>query len=77
MPRVKLNVYAGLRAYLGGRASIEVELRPGETLGEVLDRLGVPRAQTRILFVNNRHATLDQPLEPGDHVGVFPAIGGG
>lgn len=75
--RVKLNVYAGLRACVGGQASVEVEIQPGETVGQLLDRLTIPRNQTRILFVNHRHATWDQPLADGDQVGVFPAIGGG
>jgi molybdopterin converting factor small subunit len=77
MQHVKLNLYATLRAYLGGRASTELEIEPEETLGAVLARLGIPHEQTRILFINNRHATLDQPLHGGDQVAVFPAIGGG
>ena len=75
--RVKLNVYAGLRACVGGQGSLEVEVRPGETVGQLLDRLAIPRNQTRILFVNHRHADWDQPLADGEQVGVFPAIGGG
>lgn len=77
MARVTLKVYAGLRACVGGRGSLEVELRPGETVGQLLERLAIPRNQTRILFVNHRHALWDQPLADGDQVGVFPAIGGG
>jgi len=77
MARVQLNVYATLRSYVGGAPSVEVDVEPGETVGEMLERLGVPTDQTRILFVNNRAATLAQALEDGDRVGVFPAIGGG
>lgn len=74
---VKLNAYATLRTYLGGAATIETEIEPGQTVGELLDRLKIPREQTRIIFVNNRAASLTYPLEGGDHIGVFPAIGGG
>jgi len=77
MARVQLNLYATLRSYVGGAPSVEVDVEPGETVGEMLERLGVPPDQTRILFVNNRAATLAQALEDGDRVGVFPAIGGG
>ncbi len=77
MARVQLNLYATLRSYVGGAPSVEVDMEPGETVGEMLERLGVPPDQTRILFVNNRAATLAQALEDGDRVGVFPAIGGG
>jgi molybdopterin converting factor small subunit len=77
MPRVKLNLYAALRAYIGGKPSVELEIEPGQTVGELLDRLGVPRGQTRILFVNNRTAGLSDKLSGGEQIGVFPAIGGG
>lgn len=77
MAHVKLNAYATLRAYLGGAASKELEIEPGETVGQLLDRIGVPRDQTRIVFVNNRASSLADPLQGGEHVGVFPAIGGG
>jgi hypothetical protein len=63
MALVKLNAYATLRAYLGGAASKEMEIQPGD--------------QTRIIFVNSRAASLADRLHGGEHVGVFPAIGGG
>ena len=77
MPQVSVNLYATLRAYVGGSPSVEMDIEPGETVRQVLDRLGVPPEETRILFVNNRAAKLSQPLEDGDRLGVFPAIGGG
>lgn len=77
MPRITLNLYAHLRAHVGGAATVEVDIQPGQTVREVLQSLGVPSDQTRVLFVNNRAASLSQPLNHGDRVGVFPAIGGG
>jgi sulfur carrier protein ThiS len=77
MALVKLNAYATLRAYMGGAASKEMEIEPGETVGDLLDRMGIPRDHTRIIFVNSRAASLAFPLHGGEHIGVFPAIGGG
>jgi len=77
MPQIKINLYATLRAYAGGAASIEVDVEPGQTIRQVLDQAGVPPERTRIVFVDNRAADLDQPLHGGEQVGVFPAIGGG
>ena len=77
MPRVKLNLYAALRAYIGGKPSVELEIEPGLTVAGLLDRLGVPRGETRILFVNGRAAALSDKLSGGEQIGVFPAIGGG
>jgi len=77
MARVKLNLYATLRAYVGGVPQVETEIEPGQTVGDLLDRLGVPRDQTRIVFVNSRAASICCPLQGGEQIGVFPAIGGG
>lgn len=77
MARVQVNLYATLRSHVGGAASVQVDIEPGDTVGQVLESLGVPPEQTRILFVNNRAAKLSQALEGGEKVGVFPAIGGG
>jgi molybdopterin converting factor small subunit len=77
MAQVKVNLYATLRSFVGGAPSVEVEIEPGQTVEQMLQKLGVPAEKTRILFVNNRAATLSQPLQEGDQVGVFPAIGGG
>ncbi len=77
MPRVKLNAYATLRAYLGGAASVDTEIESVETVESLLKRVGIPPDQTRIIFVNNRPANLSDRLEGGEQIGVFPAIGGG
>jgi molybdopterin converting factor small subunit len=77
MPSVKVNLYAGLRGFIGGKASVAVEIRPGQSIKEVLAGVGIPAELTHILFVNGRAARLDSPLNDGDQLGVFPAIGGG
>ena len=77
MARVVVKLYATLRSYAGGAPSIEVDVEPGQTVADVLRQLGVPAEQTRIIFVNNRAGSLSQPLEGGERIGVFPAIGGG
>ncbi len=77
MPQVTIQLFAVLRKYVDGAASVDVEIEPGETFESVLDRVGVPADQTRILFRNNRHARLSDQIEDGDRLGAFPAIGGG
>ncbi len=77
MPQVKLRLYATLRVHAGGTPSMDVDIEPGQTVRQVLQRLGVPPEQARIIFVDHRAGSLSQPLQGGEHVGVFPAIGGG
>jgi molybdopterin converting factor small subunit len=77
MRRIQVHVYADLRQYVGGAASTEVEARPGQSVGAVLQQLGIPAERTRIVFVNHRPAGLEQPLVDGDRVDLFSALGGG
>ena len=77
MPQVKVNLYATLRKYIAGAPSVEVDIEPGQTVGQVLVGLGVPADQTRIIFVDNRAADPSHALQGGEQLGVFPAIGGG
>ncbi len=77
MPQVQVALYAVLRKYIGGAASIEVEIEPGQTIRQVLGQLGVPPDQTRIIFIDARAAGLEDPLQGGEQIGVFPAIAGG
>lgn len=78
MPSVQVNLYAGLRSYIGGKTSVTVEITSGSTtLGDVLGELGIPSQSTRIFFINGRAAMLTSCLVEGDQVGIFPVIGGG
>ncbi|WP_027721899.1 MoaD/ThiS family protein [Maridesulfovibrio zosterae] len=49
----------------------------GETVGDVLERIGIPIDEVKIVFINGRSSSFDAPLAAGDRVGVFPAVGGG
>ena len=77
MSQVEVRLYAGLRAHVKGATSVSVDIEPGQTIRDVLEKLSVPLGQTRIIFVNHRAAGLDQELAGGEELGVFPAIGGG
>ena len=77
MAQVQVKLYASLRSHVGGAPSLDVEIKPRATVAELLEGLGVPTQQARIVFVNNRVAGLSRCLDDGDRVGVFPAIGGG
>jgi molybdopterin converting factor small subunit len=46
-------------------------------VGDVLDGLPIPPGEVYTFFVNGRHAERDQPLEEGDVLAIFPAVGGG
>ncbi len=49
----------------------------GETVREVLTRVGIPLEEVKIIFINGVSSELEAVLKDGDRVGVFPAVGGG
>ncbi len=50
---------------------------PGESVGQVAARLGIPSAELKLVFINGDHVELGAQLKDGDRVGLFPAVGGG
>jgi len=52
-------------------------IAPGETAGGLAQRLGIPMAELKLIFINGAHVEPDAPLADGDRVGLFPAVGGG
>ena len=47
------------------------------TTGELAEKIGLPLNEIKIVMLNGRHASPDQPVNDGDRVGYFPAVGGG
>ncbi len=78
--KIEVKLFASL-----GRFNNDPLLRDGgfmvwegaATVGDILDRLAVPRAEVKLVFINGRHAAMDTPVNDGDRVGLFPPIGGG
>jgi molybdopterin synthase sulfur carrier subunit len=72
---VTVRLFATLsRGQTGDRI---IEVAPGTTVRQVVNRLKVPEDQVTLIFVNGRHAEPDRQLAEGDTVALFPPIGGG
>lgn len=72
---VDVRLFASLRQ--GRFQQAKMELREGETLAELLERLHIRPQEVGISMVNGRHASPDRPLAEGDSVALFPPIAGG
>lgn len=79
--RVTARVYATLKRYMPeGTADndLEFNIPLGTTVGELLENyLKIPTEAVKVVFVNGKHAELDQILNEGDRVGIFPPVAGG
>jgi sulfur carrier protein ThiS len=74
MMEVTVKLFATLRE---GRFVEESRQYPAAaTVADAIADVGI-REKVAIIFVNGRHARLDQELLEGDTLALFPAIGGG
>ncbi len=78
--RVRVKLYATLSRYLNNQTPgipVEIDVPNGATVGELVNRLKLPREEVKLFFVKGRARSIDWSLEPDDEVGIFPLIGGG
>lgn len=79
--KVTTRVYATLKRYIPegkGDRDMEVDLPTGTTVGELIENfLKIPPDAVKVVFVNGKHAEMNQVLNEGDRVGIFPPVAGG
>jgi molybdopterin converting factor small subunit len=73
---IHLKLFANLSKYTpsdGERLPIE----RGQSIGEVLETIGVPMEKAKLIFVDGIKGNLDTVLNGGERVGLFPPVAGG
>ena len=58
------------------RNATTYSMQSGARVGDLADRMGLPKEKIEIVFVNGIKSDLDAGLAEGDRVGLFPAVGG-
>jgi sulfur carrier protein ThiS len=80
MIEIDLRLYATLRRHRpeapleGGET---VLLPEGSTVLDLIAGLGIPAQEVQTAFVNRKVRAMEQRLQAGDRVDLFPAIAGG
>jgi molybdopterin converting factor small subunit len=75
---ITVKLFGNLRDYLPEKTTVcSAEAADGSTVGDVLDRFGVPRDKPRIILVNSYRSRLEHVLEDGDVVAAFQVLPGG
>jgi molybdopterin synthase sulfur carrier subunit len=73
--KITVKLFATFRA---GRFKQDQRGYPDGTLcRQVVADVGVPLEELGMILVNGRHAALDQVLNDGDSLSLFPLLGGG
>lgn len=79
VPRIELRLFGHLRDYLPspGDPGVWIEVEDGVTVQDLVERLGIPPKDPKIILLNGLHADLNVVLNEGDRVSIFPPIAGG
>ena len=56
---------------------LNLEVSGLTTAGDLAQRLNLPLSEIKIVMINGRRLELTTPINDGDRVGYFPAVGGG
>ena len=84
--KVVLKLYASLTDYLpqkgrDQRHDVDVEVEPGATVGDVIERFHLPRRSVHLVLVNGLYVEPKQrstrALAEGDHLAIWPPVAGG
>ena len=54
--------------------SDQYEISEGDTVESLLDRLGMPKEEIKIIFLNNKIVDFDAVLHDGDQLGLAPPV---
>ena len=75
---IKVKGYATMKPYTAHLPPDgDLEILEGTTIGSVLKKLNVPSESRNVIFVNGRHRSLTDRLQPGDTLVFFPPLEGG
>ena len=58
------------------RDSVQSQITEGETVNALVESLGLPKKDVKVIFVNNKVAGFDTVLKDGDQVALSPPVGG-
>ena len=72
---VNIKLFATFR---NGRFKVAQQEHPeGTDCRKILFDLGLQEKEIGVVMINSRHAPLDQLLQSGDTLSLFPLVGGG
>jgi sulfur carrier protein ThiS len=78
--KVQVKLYTYFAKYCPGeneRGLFTMELVPPVSVGELLQKLGIPPDYAKVVHVNGKFAKEENLLKDGDFLAVFPPLPGG
>jgi molybdopterin converting factor small subunit len=72
---ITVKVFADLRQFHQPETVLPVD--GTASISSIIQTLLIPPSKISIIFVNGRHASLQDLVSPGDVLSLFPPVGGG
>lgn len=76
MASIELRLFASLAPKTPPDA-MQYDIGAGCSVAQLLEKLGVKRAEAKLIFVNSARSDITTKLLGGERVGIFPPVGGG
>ena len=77
--QINVNLYAGLEKYSkdGKRKKNIIDVAKGSSVSGIINLMGIPETEVKIIMVNGLHATFAYELKEKDQLSLFPLLFGG
>ena len=73
---IDLKLYATLNKFIPASAD-KFPVKEGDTVLSLIEKLGIPRKEAKLIFIDGVKREIDTVLKGGERVGIFPPVGGG
>lgn len=74
---ITIIAYSELKEFLGQNGKIHLEVAPGATLGEIVNKFGIPRDLIMNIVCDQKLENFDSTVKDGCVYQLLPLIGGG
>lgn len=75
MTYIHLRLYASLNRYLPPhrrQVAFRLPIQPGQTLGDVIDQLGVPRDEIALITADGQPVGVSHSAGAGERIALYP-----
>ncbi len=73
---IEIKLFATLASYLPENHE-DYPIDEGETVLSLMEKLGIPKEDVTLIFINSLRSFPDSEIKDKDRVGLFPPVGGG
>ena len=73
---IQIKLFASLQKFTPPDSD-KYPIKPGTSVKSLLEELGIPREDAKLIFSDSVKVDLTTTLNGGERIGIFPPVGGG